>query len=166
MIKITMARSVARVDDYLVCTKAYGVVCEANRSTMALPPELQWENCLGVDGRMYPWGNDFDPSYCCMHESHEKEIHPSLIDEYPIDCSVYGVRGGWQCLPPHLHSWKRSWDAPEEHASHIEEEAFSNRIRTMIPARSYMLPAIVLGVSASIGKVFFLKMSTKNHIVY
>ena len=110
-----------------------------------LPSEIQWEkSARGVDGRMYPWGNEFDPSYCCMHESHEKDIQPAHIHSYPIDCSVYGVRGvAGNISQLTSSSWKRSWDDPEEHVQVTFRggSIFSNRIRTMIPARSYMAPS-------------------------
>ena len=35
--------------------------------------EAAWEKAAGVwDGRLYPWGNAFDPSYCNMVSSHSE----------------------------------------------------------------------------------------------
>ena len=56
--------------------------------------ELEWEKAArGVDGRHYPWGDRFDPTFCCVLESHEGRPLPAVVDSYPIDESPYGVRG-------------------------------------------------------------------------
>jgi len=57
-----------------------------------LPHELEWAKAArGVDGRLYPWGDAFDPSWCHMKDSHQGRHLPSRIGAYPVDKSVYGA---------------------------------------------------------------------------
>ena len=56
--------------------------------------ELEWEKSgRGVDGRFYPWGDNFDASWTCMKDSHPGETVMQEVDSFPIDESIYGVRG-------------------------------------------------------------------------
>lgn len=60
-----------------------------------LPGDLEWEKVVrGVDGRCYPWGDFFDPSWACMRDSHPGGTpSPASVYDFPYDESVYGVRG-------------------------------------------------------------------------
>ena len=55
-----------------------------------LPNGLEWEKAArGHDGRIYPWGNTFDPSKCNCREGGAEELVP--VDAYPECDSPYGV---------------------------------------------------------------------------
>ncbi len=56
--------------------------------------ELQWEKAArGVDGRIFPWGEGFDASYCCMRDSLPHGPMLKAVHEFQTDDSPYGFRG-------------------------------------------------------------------------
>ena len=81
-----------------------------------LPTEFEWEkSARGVDGRWHVWGDGFDESYCLMIDSHPSHRLPAPVDSYPIDESVYGVRG----LAGNKMDWissayRKGWDEDED----------------------------------------------------
>jgi formylglycine-generating enzyme required for sulfatase activity len=60
----------------------------------SLPLSVLWEKAArGADGRIYPWGNEFDPTFCNSNQTHEDGTRPCPVDSFPLDESPYGVRG-------------------------------------------------------------------------
>lgn len=56
--------------------------------------ELEFEKAArGVDGRAFPWGDAFDPTWACMRLSREGGLRPLEVDAFPVDRSPYDVRG-------------------------------------------------------------------------
>jgi serine/threonine-protein kinase len=59
-----------------------------------LPGDLEAERLArGADGRIFPWGNVLDPTWCHMLESHVGKPMLAVVNSCPTDESPWGVRG-------------------------------------------------------------------------
>lgn len=62
----------------------------AGYNGIRLPAEWEWQwAAQGGDGRLYPWGNEFDGERCTTEESGLKQTTP--VDRYPSGASPFGV---------------------------------------------------------------------------
>jgi formylglycine-generating enzyme required for sulfatase activity len=59
-----------------------------------LPHDHEWEKAArGVDGRAFPWGDGFDPTWACSAGTHAHEPGRASVHQFPQDRSPYGVLG-------------------------------------------------------------------------
>lgn len=66
---------------------------ERDGRTYRLPKEVEWEMASrGADGRFFPWGDRFDPTFCKMRLSRPGPPRPEAIGTFSVDTSPYDAR--------------------------------------------------------------------------
>lgn len=74
--------------------------------TYRLPTSAEWEKAArGVDGRIFPWGNTFDPTFCDMRFSRSGRNAPAPVDQHHADMSPYGV----MTMAGGVREWCADW---------------------------------------------------------
>ncbi|MCK6526539.1 SUMF1/EgtB/PvdO family nonheme iron enzyme [Myxococcota bacterium] len=109
---------------------------------LRLATSQEWEKAgRGADGRIHPWGNPFDVSFCRMRWTAPRAA-PAPVGAHPEDCSPYGVRD----LAGSVMEWCEGWVDPDRGLAPVRGGSWASdaagcrltRVVAEVPARRFL----------------------------
>ena len=98
------------INDYPMANVTwYGADAYCKAIGRRLPTEAEWERAArGDDGRIYPWGNTWDPTKASTRRPASGEASTVAVSSFPLGASPYGVLN----MAGNVAEWVSDWYDP------------------------------------------------------